>query len=73
VAVPVKSELIDGTQGGIEMNMKKCQECSAYTIKDICPKCGKGTAGVGPMRYSPQDRFGKYRLRAKQEAGILPK
>jgi len=23
------------------MKLKKCPECSAYTLKEICPKCNK--------------------------------
>ncbi|MEM3341202.1 MAG: RNA-protein complex protein Nop10 [Thermoplasmata archaeon] len=53
------------------MKIKKCLKCFKYTLEDRCPDCSSPTAGVGPMRYSPQDRFGRYRLMAKKEAGML--
>ena len=42
----------------------KCQE-HGYTLGETCPKCGKPTAEAGPAKYSPEDRFGKYRRKLK--------
>jgi H/ACA ribonucleoprotein complex subunit 3 len=41
--------------------MLKCLECSRYTLADKCPSCGGKTATVHPARYSPDDRYARYR------------
>lgn len=41
--------------------MRKCSSCGIYTLKDKCPKCDLPTVMPIPARYSPSDRFGKYR------------
>ncbi len=42
-----------------------CKDCGVYTIKDKCPKCGKGTIRKIPPKYSPDDKYGKYRRKVK--------
>lgn len=42
----------------------KCSVCEKYTLKDVC--CGKKTTNPKPMKYSPQDPYGKYRREAKR-------
>jgi len=46
--------------------MRRCS-CGRYTLQDTCPECGSGVDVLIPPRYSPEDRFGKYRRRAKRE------
>jgi len=48
------------------MKMRKCPKCGRYTLKDICPECGEKTINPEPPRYSPQDKYGKYRRMMKQ-------
>ncbi len=43
--------------------MKKCGSCGSYTLEDSCKKCGGMAISVIPPRYSPQDRYGKYRMK----------
>ena len=43
--------------------IRKCNYCSIYTMDEICPKCGNKTVMAMPMKYSPADKFQKYRLR----------
>jgi H/ACA ribonucleoprotein complex subunit 3 len=38
-----------------------CRACSRYTFADLCPQCHGPTRNPHPARYSPQDRWGKYR------------
>lgn len=45
--------------------LKKC-ECGTYTLKDICPKCKKETFSPHPAKFSPQDKYGKYRRQLKK-------
>jgi len=41
------------------LKIKKCLKCGKYTLKDLC--CGEKTITVKPPRYSPLDKYGKYR------------
>jgi H/ACA ribonucleoprotein complex subunit 3 len=46
--------------------MRRCTNCSIYTLKPSCPKCGQGTIMPIPARYSPQDNYGRYRRELKK-------
>lgn len=46
----------------------RCEKCNTYTMKDVCDKCGAKTVIVRPPKYSPEDRFAKYRRQAKFES-----
>ncbi|WP_018154212.1 RNA-protein complex protein Nop10 [Methanothermococcus thermolithotrophicus] len=41
------------------MRMRKCSKCGKYTLKELC--CGENTVTVKPPRFSPEDRYGRYR------------
>jgi H/ACA ribonucleoprotein complex subunit 3 len=43
------------------MKMRKCFSCKIYTFKENCPECNKKTASPEPPRFSPEDKYGKYR------------
>jgi len=45
--------------------IRKCPECRTYTLKDICPRCGSKTVSATPPRFSPVDKYVKYRLMSK--------
>jgi H/ACA ribonucleoprotein complex subunit 3 len=34
-------------------------------MRDECPICGKKTVSPHPARFSPEDRYGKYRRKLK--------
>lgn len=44
------------------MKMKKCPACGAYTFKESCPKCKGKTGDPAPAKFSPDDKYVKYRL-----------
>ncbi|HPE62839.1 MAG TPA: RNA-protein complex protein Nop10 [Methanothrix sp.] len=48
--------------------IKKCRACNLYTLKDVCPICGASTSQTKPARFSPEDRYGRYRRALRQEA-----
>ena len=51
----------------------KCAECGRYTLSDKCPSCGGATVTVHPARYSPDDRYARYRSQlAYEEVNRLP-
>ncbi len=51
--------------------IRRCEPCELYTLKSACPKCDAPTTMPLPPRYSPEDKYGKYRrqLKALSEAG----
>ncbi|MFH1210884.1 MAG: RNA-protein complex protein Nop10 [archaeon] len=49
----------------------RCSKCNAYTLKDKCPKCGEKTLTPKPARFSPEDKWGKWRRQAKKEQGVI--
>jgi H/ACA ribonucleoprotein complex subunit 3 len=52
--------------------LRRCGSCSVYTLKETCPKCGGATSMPMPARYSPEDRYGRYRRKLKSEAREVP-
>lgn len=43
-----------------------CNACKTYTLKQSCPKCSSKTLSQKPAKYSPEDKWGKYRRIAKR-------
>lgn len=41
--------------------MLKCADCGRYTLADKCPSCGGKSITVHPAKYSPDDRYARYR------------
>jgi len=49
------------------MKMKKCLSCKIYTFKEVCPKCNSKTSNPRPPRFSPEDKYGKWRRKLLSE------
>ncbi len=47
--------------------IRKCVKCGKYTMEEKCPKCGSQTRSTDPLKYSPSDKFQKFRIREKEE------
>jgi len=47
--------------------IKKCFRCMIYTLKDRCPKCEMITISPHPLRFSPEDKWGEWRRKVKQQ------
>jgi len=45
--------------------IRRCPEDHTYTLSLTCPVCGKATDVAHPARFSPEDKYGKYRRLAK--------
>jgi len=48
--------------------LRKCEKCHNYTLKvDVCPYCGGRVRVPHPPKFSPDDKYLKYRMTLKQE------
>ncbi|HUO42596.1 MAG TPA: RNA-protein complex protein Nop10 [Methylomirabilota bacterium] len=41
--------------------LRKCPSCISYTLKQQCPKCGMSTVTPHPPKFSPHDKYAKFR------------
>ncbi|MCX6695078.1 MAG: RNA-protein complex protein Nop10 [Candidatus Altiarchaeota archaeon] len=48
------------------MRIMKCPSCGTYTLETSCPKCALKTFHAQPPKYSPEDKYGKYRRMMKK-------
>ena len=46
----------------------KCEKCNVYTMNEVCSKCNSKTTNPKPAKYSIEDKYGKWRRKAKLEA-----
>jgi H/ACA ribonucleoprotein complex subunit 3 len=44
-----------------EPSLLRCRSCRRYTLSERCPSCGGASGTPHPARYSPQDRYARYR------------
>ena len=49
----------------------KCERCGNYTLKKRC-SCGGRAVTIRPPKYSPEDPYGSYRRKVKEE-GLIKK
>ncbi|WP_400239931.1 RNA-protein complex protein Nop10 [Methanomethylophilus alvi] len=50
--------------------IRRCPQCGRYTLSEVCGRCTSPTVCPIPPRFSPEDRYGKYRRKTlKQEYG----
>ena len=45
----------------------RCPNCHAYTLQESCATCTVRTIMPKPAKYSPEDHYGAYRRKAKEE------
>ncbi|ODS42420.1 MAG: hypothetical protein MSIBF_03610 [Candidatus Altiarchaeales archaeon IMC4] len=43
------------------MKIKKCPDCTGYTMRETCTRCKAKTVIAKPAKFSPEDKYGKYR------------
>ena len=51
----------------MRFQLRRCPECAAYTMKEACPKCDAPTALAHPAKFSPDDKYSRYRLAARYQ------
>ena len=47
--------------------IRRCPVDNIYTLSLTCPACGTATAVAHPARFSPDDKYGRYRRLAKHD------
>ncbi len=45
--------------------LRYCDRCRQYTLEE--EHCGEKTRAAHPPKFSPEDKYGEYRLKAKRE------
>lgn len=48
------------------LHIMKCPECKSYGLTEKC-KCGAARTKPKPPKYSPEDKYGDYRRKFKEE------
>ncbi len=44
-----------------------CNSCNVFTLSKSCAKCDMRTSNPLPPRFSPEDKYGKYRRMLMRE------
>ncbi|MDH7563408.1 MAG: RNA-protein complex protein Nop10 [Candidatus Bathyarchaeota archaeon] len=48
--------------------LRKCEKCGQYTLrKETCPYCGGKLRLAHPPKFSPDDKYLKYRMALKMD------
>jgi len=45
----------------------RCENCQRYNLTETCIDCGGKCVLPKPPKYSPEDKYAKYRRMAKEE------
>ncbi|MBT4174431.1 ribosome biogenesis protein [archaeon] len=51
------------------MRILYCKKCKKFTLKQTC-SCGNKTEQPKPAKFSPEDKWGKYRRVAKKQQSL---
>ncbi len=46
--------------------LRRCTNCNRYTMQDTCPICNTKTITAHPPKFSPDDKYIRYRVADKQ-------
>lgn len=46
----------------MKFQLRICINCNKYTLKNICKYCKNETKFSHPAKFSPEDRYLKYRV-----------
>jgi H/ACA ribonucleoprotein complex subunit 3 len=51
--------------------LRKCEKCGNYTLrKEMCPYCGGKVKVPHPPKFSPDDKYLRYRMALKREDSV---
>jgi H/ACA ribonucleoprotein complex subunit 3 len=46
----------------MKCQLRKCQRCNRYSLKEKCSLCNQETISAHPAKFSPDDKYMRYRL-----------
>ena len=49
----------------MKFQLRKCPICEKFTLKMKCSRCENDTISAHPAKYSPDDKYMKYRILGK--------
>ena len=49
----------------MKFQLRKCLKCFEYTLKEKCQQCHNETVSAHPAKFSPDDKYLRYRLIGK--------
>jgi H/ACA ribonucleoprotein complex subunit 3 len=49
----------------MRFQIRKCPKCLGYTLDKKCKRCSEQTGSIHPAKFSPDDKYMKYRLKDK--------
>lgn len=52
----------------MRFQIRRCPDCYTYTMKTKCPKCSHDTVSTHPAKFSPDDRYMRYRLAERYQS-----
>lgn len=47
--------------------LKKCPNCSEYSLQETCEKCNEKTVSPHPAKFSPDDKYARLRIAEKYD------
>ncbi|MGC8600928.1 MAG: RNA-protein complex protein Nop10 [Thermoprotei archaeon] len=53
----------------LKHHILRCPRCGAYTLKTKCPRCGATTVQAAPAKFSPDDPYLEYKIKARKQQG----
>ncbi len=48
-------------------SISHCKECNTFTLESTCTKCSGKTSNPLPPKFSPEDKYGKYRRMLREK------
>ena len=51
----------------MRFQLRRCSACRAYTIREACPRCKADASLAHPARFSPDDKYARYRLASRYQ------
>jgi H/ACA ribonucleoprotein complex subunit 3 len=46
----------------MHFQLRKCSKCKKYSLKESCDTCKEKTVSVHPAKFSPDDKYMRYRI-----------
>ena len=50
----------------MHFQLRKCDKCKKYSLKESCSICKEQTVSVHPAKFSPDDKYMRYRILDKK-------